>query len=134
MSERKVEVIVDNDECYRRINVAGIVGGVRPIGLEATIYSERQVPDDIVQIMNIEQKPPSGKVILRRKIECELILDPLQMVILHNWLGERIQEYQTRFGPHPLIKKAEASQNDSEGRTSKDTEIKSTGSSDNSPN
>jgi hypothetical protein len=107
MSEKEVEVIIDSDENFRRILVAGIVGGTRPSGLEATIFSERQVTDDIVKVMNTGKEATLEKIVIKRTIECELIIDPLQMVSIYNWLGDKIAEYQRIFGPHPLIHKVE---------------------------
>jgi len=82
---------------FKRINVGGIFGGTRSSGVEATIYSEISDFSKALQ----SQQPNPALTIIKRKIECELIIDPQQLVSMHKWLGEKIKEYEKLFGHIP---------------------------------
>jgi len=82
---------------FKRINVNGIFGGVRPNGVEAIIYSEQ---NDIEKVL--ETQPLSAnRTIIKRIIECELLIDPMQMKSIHKWLTEKIKDYEELIGPIP---------------------------------
>ena len=91
--------VIESEESsgYRRILVAGVFGGARPGGVNALVYSERT---DAVDSLKAPQPEPQ-RIVLKRTIECELLLDPLQLKSLHIWLGEKIREYETLFGRIP---------------------------------
>ena len=82
---------------YRRIHVAGVFGGAKSGGVHALVYSERT---DAVNALKTPQPAPQ-RIVLKRTIECELLLDPLQLKSLHIWLGEKIKEYERLFGRIP---------------------------------
>ena len=84
-------------ETHKRFIVAGVYGGIKPFGLEATFYSEEF---DFEKV--IESEPQNtGKVINRRTIEATRIIDPVQMKIIQKWIDGRIKEYERLSGHIP---------------------------------
>jgi len=82
---------------YKRINVAGIFGGIVPGGLDAIIYSEDRMAEKV-----LETQPPSpNKVAVKRIVEVDLIIDPMQMKVIHRWLEQKIVDYERIFGNIP---------------------------------
>jgi hypothetical protein len=90
----RVEIEAEYSPLYRRINVAGIFGGIVAGGLEAVIYSEERRIDKILKTQPISTK----EVFIKRTAEADLIIDPMQMKSIHQWLGEKIEEYERVFG------------------------------------
>ena len=91
------EIESEESSEYRRILVSGVFGGVKPGGVNALVYSERT---DAVKALKTHQPEPQ-RIVLRRTIECELLLDPLQLKSLHLWLGVKIKEYEALYGRIP---------------------------------
>lgn len=91
--------VIEADESpeYRRIHVAGVFGRTGPGGVSAQVYSERTYA---VNALTTPQPEPQ-RIVLKRTIECDLLLDPLQLKSLHIWLGEKIKEYERLFGRIP---------------------------------
>ena len=81
---------------FKRIIVSGMNGRVTPLGLEATIYSDSQ---DFTK--TLETEPPSNRLIIKRIIECSLIIDPVQMKSTYKWWGNQIKMYEKLFGTIP---------------------------------
>lgn len=96
---------------YKKISVAGIFGGTRAFGVEAILYSETM---DVTKVLQTQPLNP-GRATVKRIAECELIIDPLQMKSIHQWLGAKIQEYEKLFGiipsPEELDSKLKRDQN-----------------------
>ena len=82
---------------YKKVYVAGIFGGTRAFGVEAVLYSETM---DITKVLQT-QPLNTNRAIVKRIAECELVIDPLQMKSMYQWLGSKIKEYETLFGPIP---------------------------------
>lgn len=98
------EIKSETSPQYRRIYAAGFFGGIVPAGLEATIYSEMR---DIVKVL--ETQPLAGnRVSIKRIAECELLIDPMQMKSLHQWLTQKITEYEKLFGNIPSPEEVES--------------------------
>jgi len=91
------EIESEYSPLYRRVNVAGLFGGIVPSGLEAVAYSEER---RIEKVLKSEPINPS-RASLKRTVEVELIIDPLQMKAIHKWMGEKITEYEKLFGTIP---------------------------------
>ena len=88
---------------YRRVIVSGLYGDISPLGLETVFYSQERLPEPV-----LETEPLStDKVTLRRIAECELIINPLQMKSIYEWLGKKIAEYEQVFGQIPSSKDLE---------------------------
>lgn len=91
------EITSDYAEDYKKIYVGGIFGGTRPSGVNVVIYSEGM---DVKKVL--ETQPLSAnRTVVKRIAECELIIDPLQMKSIHQWLGDKIKEYEKLFGRIP---------------------------------
>jgi len=91
------EIHTEKASDYKRVIVGGIFGGVSPGGVEAVVFSEER---DILKVL--ETDPPSGgRIAITRKVECELIISPMQMMSIHKWLGDKIGEYEKLFGHIP---------------------------------
>jgi len=88
------EISSSTSETHKRILVAGVFGGARPYGLEVTVYSEQ---GDYERVLETQPLNPARSV-LRRTVETTLILDPMQMKSVHEWLGKNIAEYERIFG------------------------------------
>jgi hypothetical protein len=84
-------------DAYRRVNVAGMFGGIRPGGLEAIVYSEESRAEEVLETVPLSP----DRMTLRRTIETQLIIDPMQMKAIHTWLGQKIVEYERLFGAIP---------------------------------
>lgn len=91
--------VIESEESsdHKRIHVAGVFGGAGPGGVSALVYSERL---DAVNALKTPQPEPQ-RIVLKRTIECELLLDPQQLKNLHVWLEGKIKEYETLFGRIP---------------------------------
>lgn len=88
------EISCEHSQTYKRIVVADIIGGIRPMGVSVTIYSEES---DFTAAL--ETHPvSSARVKIKRVIECELIINPMEMKSIHKWLGTKIEEYEDMFG------------------------------------
>jgi len=91
------EIKTEYANTYKKINVAGIFGGIISGGIEATIYSESRMTDRV-----LETEPISlNRMSIKRIIEADLIIDPMQMKAIHHWLETRINEYEKIFGHIP---------------------------------
>lgn len=91
------EISSGTSDTHKRILVAGVFGGARPFGLEVTVYSEQ---GDHERVLETQPLNPA-RTVLRRTIETTLILDPIQMKSVHDWLGKNIAEYERIFGAIP---------------------------------
>lgn len=101
MDDDQKNVDIDNIEIkygysdeFRRIIVSGMIGGISPIGLEMSIYTERRDVSSCLSSPHVD----ANKVGIVRQVECELILDPLQMKIMHQWLGNQIESFEKNIG------------------------------------
>ena len=91
------EIKSDTSETNKRILVAGVFGGARPYGLEVTVYSEQGDYERVLE----SQPPNPARNILRRTIEATLVIDPMQMRSIHEWIGKNMAEYERMFGKIP---------------------------------
>ncbi len=91
------EIKSDTSDAHRRIVVAGVFGGARSYGLEVTVYSEQGDYERVLE----SQPPNPARNILRRTIETTLVIDPMQMKSIHEWLGKNMAEYERMFGKIP---------------------------------
>lgn len=98
------EIESEYSPTYKRINVAGIFGGIAGGGLEAVVYSEERRAAKALQSQPINP----ARVSIKRSIEAELIIDPLQMVATYKWLGEKIADYEKLFGHIPSPEEIES--------------------------
>ena len=98
------EIETETSSTYKRIPIAGLFGGPRPGGVHAILYSETMNAQKTL----MTQPPEPQRIILKRVIECELIIDPLQMKSIYKWLGEKIKEYETLYGPIPSPEEIES--------------------------
>jgi hypothetical protein len=90
-------------DTYKRINVAGIFGGILPGGLEAIVFSEERRAEAVLETAPISPE----RMTVKRTIEAELIIDPMQMKSIHSWLGDKISEYERLFGRIPSPEEVE---------------------------
>src|SRR5215216_4163527 len=87
----------DYSSTYKRINVAGIFGGIVPGGLEAIVYSEERRAE---QVLESPELAPN-RMTIKRTVEAELIMDPMQMKSVLLWLQQKIEEYERVFAHIP---------------------------------
>lgn len=98
------EIQTDYSQNYRRINVGGLYGSIQPVGLEAFVYSQEQIVD---KVLATEPASPHRRVI-KRTVECELIIDPMQMKSIQQWITQKIEEYERIFGHIPSPEEVES--------------------------
>ena len=106
------EIQGEYSDDYKRILVSGVFGRIQPFGLEATVYSTNSVVD---KVLSTEPLSPN-RASIKRIVECELIIDPMQMVSLHNWLEGKIKEYETIFGNIPSPEEVDSRARRKEGQ------------------
>src|SRR5918998_4184515 len=87
----------ETSENYKIVNVGGIAGSINAGGLEAIIYSEQKVFDEALKSPIVN----SNRVYIKRMMEINLRIDPVILVSIHNWLGEKIKEYEKIFSKIP---------------------------------
>lgn len=97
MSQDQTEILTEYSPSFRRIFLTGIYGYISPSGVEFVVYSEQSLIDEIIKSPNLNE----GKKKIKRIVECDLIIDPMQMVALHRWLGSKIKEYEHVFSGIP---------------------------------
>ncbi len=98
------EIRGEYSSTYKKIHVAGIFGGITPSGVEGAVYSQEKVIDKA-----IESEPPNpNRMVIKRTVECELVIDPMEMKSIHLWLGEKIIEYEKIFGTIPSPEEIES--------------------------
>jgi hypothetical protein len=98
------EIYSKYSDQYRRIYVADIFGGIVPAGVEATVYSEERDIEKAIESVPIN----ATRTRIKRTIECELLIDPMQMKSIHNWLGQKIKDYEQAFGTIPSPEEVES--------------------------
>jgi len=97
VSQDQTEILTEYSPSFRRIFLTGIYGYITPSGVEFVAYSEQTLIDEIIKSPNLNE----GKKKIKRVVECDLIIDPMQMVAFHRWLGLKIKEYEHVFGTIP---------------------------------
>lgn len=95
--EKLPEIVSEYTSTFKRIIVSGLYGNISPLGIEATIYSEFNIGEEAIKSINID----TMNLRLKRMIECDLIINPLQMVAIRDWLSLKIKEYESVFGEIP---------------------------------
>jgi len=88
------EIACEYSPSYKRIVVADIIGGIRPIGVSMTVYSE---DSDFTAALETHPVSPT-RVKIKRIVEVELVINPMELKSIHKWLGEKIKEYEDTFG------------------------------------
>lgn len=61
------------------------------------MYSEQVLIDEVLKKATFDK----SRTKLNRIVECELIIDPMQMVSLYNWLGKKIEQYEHLYAKIP---------------------------------
>jgi hypothetical protein len=98
------DIKAEYSENYRRINVAGIFGGIIAGGVEAIVYSEERRAEGVLA----SQPVSPDKITIKRTVEVQLIIDPIQMKSMHQWLEQQIMKYEKIFGHIPSLEEIEA--------------------------
>jgi hypothetical protein len=88
----KIESEAEISPDFRRIVVKRVFGRVDYIGLIAVVYSETMPYDEVLS----SSKPQ--KNVLKRTVECELIMDPQTLKYAHKFLDEQIKKYEAVYG------------------------------------
>lgn len=91
------DIQAEYSENYRRINVAGIFGGIIAGGVEAIVYSEERRAERVLA----SQPVSPNKMSIKRTVEVQLIIDPIQMKAMKQWLEQQIAQYEKVFGRIP---------------------------------
>ncbi len=88
------EISCEYSPTYKRIVVADIIGGIRPSGVSMTVYSE---DSDFTAALETHPVSPT-RVKIKRIVEAELVIDPMELKSIHKWLADKIKEYENTFG------------------------------------
>jgi len=103
MSEKPPKFVVQKDEHYRDIIVNGVYGGRRPGYFEAILYTDELSGDEALRSV----PPDTGKIVIRRTIQCRLVIDPVQAKSIARWLSNHVAEYEKEFGKIPFPEEIE---------------------------
>ena len=82
---------------HKKIVVAGVLGRISPLGALWTVYSELTDATNVLKA----QRPAANRAVVRRTVECDLVIDPMQMKTMHMLLDRQIKEYERMWGPIP---------------------------------
>lgn len=88
------KIVVEKHEGYRSIIESGIFGGHRPGFFEWIIYTDKLIADDALATI----PPDPAKTIIKRTLQCRLVLTAFQAKTLAGWLNKHIGEYEKKFG------------------------------------
>jgi len=94
-TQQKIEVMKAAD--YRTINVDGIIGGAKTRYFEIVCFTDE---GDYREATN-SPLPVMEKAILKRTLQCRLVVDPMMAKIIHGWLGNQILLYEKSVGKIP---------------------------------
>lgn len=99
MPEKSKELTIESEYSpqFRRILLSGIWGIITQVGLEATIFSEQVIVDDVAKSPKLDK----GTLRMKRTVEAGIIINPLQMKAIYTWLESKIKEYEHIFGKIP---------------------------------
>ena len=89
-------------DSYRNYHVDGAHGGLTNKGfLQVNLFLERHpIPQtQKLDIQGGEVVESEGKTGVIREVECGLVMDYKTMLDLHQWMGEKIKEYNQIFIP-----------------------------------
>lgn len=94
------ELIGETSPDYKKIIVEGVIGNVDSIGLQMLVYSSLR---DVSKALESEPVATQRSRFIRTA-ECELILSPITMKSVYEWLGEKLENYEAIFGKIPSNK------------------------------
>ena len=94
------EIESGTSEDFRRIVVSGMMGNVDSLGLLATIFSEYIDVQEALRQPSIQ----ASNTKVKRTAECQLIITPVVLQSIHNWIGKKLEEYQTLYERYQLTK------------------------------
>ena len=87
---------------YKTIHVDGVYGGLAGTGLLNMQPFVERLPIPSEETISFGDAKPSerkGKVGVIREIEANLVMDYKTMVVIHRWLGEKIDQFENTFLP-----------------------------------
>jgi hypothetical protein len=91
------EIESGTSEDFRRIVVLGMMGNVDSLGLLASIFSEYIDVQEALKQPSIQ----ASNTKVKRIEECQLIITPVVLQAIHDWIGKKLEEYQTLYGKIP---------------------------------
>ncbi len=108
MTGKKKEQVVfryDKAPSYRTIYIDGAHGGLTPKGfLAMELFMEKKTlpKTDTYTVVDGKLKDPpetdmDGAIL--REVQACIMMDINTMISLHNWLGNKINAFQTQFSP-----------------------------------
>lgn len=89
---------------YRTVNVSGVFGGHRPMFFEVIVHSDEL---KATEALAGAQYAPERSII-KRTLECRLLIDPYQAKLISKWLDNHVQEYEKKFGHIPSPEEVES--------------------------
>jgi hypothetical protein len=106
---KEIEFDFIKSNFFRVIRSDGAFGGLAPNGsVHMGIYSERQpIPTKMVHKVEAGKlgaemrERRQGRKAIVREVEADIVMDIQQAIILRDWLGEKIKQYEELIGPIP---------------------------------
>ena len=91
MAKAKIDVVYDPN--YRTIVVNGLVGRPIPGFLEAMIYTDESVVDEVLKGNSLE-----GNARIKRVVQCRLVIPISAAKIIAKWFDDWVKEYDAKTG------------------------------------
>jgi len=91
LAKAKIDVVYDPN--YRTIVVNGLVGRPIPGFLEAMIYTDESVVDEVLKGNLLEGNTP-----IKRVVQCRLVIPISAAKTIAKWFNDWIKEYDTKIG------------------------------------
>ena len=98
------EITGETSPNFRRVIVDGMYGHIDSIGLNAIVYSQINIIDKVLETPDLT--PARTKV--KRIVEFEMVMSPMQMKSTYLWLEKKIKAYETLFGKIPSPEEVES--------------------------
>ena len=83
---------------FRTINVTGAIGSFVGMRFEMILYSEHIDTQKTVTLS--ETNPP---IEFNKTLECRLIIDPLTIKSIAQWLNVQINAFEKQYGTIPIV-------------------------------
>lgn len=107
MTQPEIEMVEHPN--YRTINVSGILGSYRAMFFEVVLHSDEL---KATKALAAAQIAPERSVV-KRTLECRLLIDPFQAKLISQWLIQQVNEYERIFGRIPSPEEVAAKQDKS---------------------
>jgi hypothetical protein len=101
--ERHIEFVTDPS--FRTINLNHVFGGIRSGYFEILVLTDEINPNEAL-------KSAETALSIIRRVQCRLIIDPIESKRFLGWLTRKVSQYENRYGkimlPDEIVTKSSA--------------------------